>query len=211
VDVGIGNLVALSSGEVISNPKFLVRSLEKIKHLQRRLSRKRIYSNNRQKTKLALAKIWRKVRRQRYDLIHKLSSRLASENSTIVFESLKIKNMVKNHRIASAILDATWGKLRRQTAYKAERRGGRVVLVNPVGTSQKCSGCGWVSPTKLTLDVRVFECSHCGLRVDRDVNAARNILNAGLERSHAETEPLLVRRISKFQSRKRETYFLGNG
>jgi putative transposase len=112
--------------------------------------------------------------------------------------------MAKNHNLASAIMDATWGKLRQLTAYKAERRGGRVVLVNPSGTSQKCSKCRWISPLRLTLKERVFHCLDCGLVIDRDVNAARNILKAGLEQSHAETEPLLVTWISKFQSRKRE-------
>ncbi|MGI0080215.1 MAG: zinc ribbon domain-containing protein, partial [Nitrososphaerales archaeon] len=95
-----------------------------------------------------------------------------------------------------------WGKLRNLPAYKAERRGGRVILVNPRGTSQKCSGCGEVVPK--SLSERVHTCLNCGLTLDRDINAARNILKWGLEQSHAETEPLLVTRISKFQSRKRE-------
>ena len=107
-------------------------------------------------------------------------------------------NMVKNHSLASAIMDASWGQLRRLTAYKAERRGGRVILVNPSGTSQKCSGCGEMVPKELSE--RVHDCPRCGLVVDRDVNAARNILERGLEQARVEAEPLLVqrRRISKF-------------
>jgi putative transposase len=120
VDMGITNVVALSSGETISNPKFLKQSAEKIKHLQRELSRKKKGSNRREKTKLLLAKSSRKVRRQRDDFAHKLSFKLAKENESIVFEDLKIQNMVKNHNLASAILDSTWGKLRQLTAYKAE-------------------------------------------------------------------------------------------
>jgi putative transposase len=203
VDVGIGNLVGLSNGELIPNPKFLKQSAEKIKHLQRELSRKKKGSNRREKTKLLLAKSWRKVRRQRDDFAHKLSFKLAKENGTVVFEELKINRMVRSHNLASAILDSTWGKLRQLTAYKAERRGGRVILVNPDGTLQKCSRCGEAVPK--SLSERVHQCLKCGLTLNRDINAARNILKAGLEQSHAETEPLLVRRqISKFQSRKRE-------
>ncbi|MHB1907814.1 MAG: RNA-guided endonuclease InsQ/TnpB family protein [Nitrososphaerales archaeon] len=202
VDVGVSNLVAFSSGELIGNPKFLKQSLGKIKCLQRELSRKKKGSKNREKARIKLAKTWRKVRRQRDDFAHKVSFKLASENSLIVFEDLKIHNMVKNHNLASAILDSTWGKLCQYTAYKAERRAGRVILVNPSGTSQKCSGCGEVVPK--SLSERIHQCMDCGITLDRDINAARNILGLGLEQSHAETEPLLVKRISKFQSRKRE-------
>ena len=202
VDVGIKNSIALSNGILIPNPKFLKQSSEKIKSLQRQLSRKKRGSENKEKAKLALAKSWRKVRRQREDFAHKLSHKIANENGTIVFEDLKIQNMVKNHSLASAIMDSTWGNLRQLTAYKAERRGGRVILVNPGGSSQKCSRCGEMVPK--SLSERMHQCLRCGLTLDRDINAARNVLKVGLEQSHAETEPLLVRRISKFQSRKRE-------
>ncbi len=204
VDFGVANAVALSNGEIIPNPKFLRSSAENIKNLQRKLSRKKIGLENRMKAKLALAKTWRKVRRQRDDFAHKLSHKLASENNIVVFEDLKVQNMVRNHHLASAILDSTWGKLRQLTAYKAERRGGRVILVNPSGTSQKCSRCNEVVPK--SLSERVHQCIRCGLTLNRDLNAARNILKAGLEQSHAETEPLLVRRISKFQSRKQQAH-----
>ncbi len=211
VDVGVSSLVALSDGTLIDNPRFLNLSVERIKMLQRRLSRKKRGSNNREKAKLSLAKMWRKVRRQRDDFTHKLSDKLVKDNKTIVFEDLRIGNMVKNHSLASAIMDSTWGKLRRLTAYKAERRGGRVILVNPCGTSQKCSRCGNIE--RLELSDRVFRCSACGIILDRDVNAARNILNLGLEQAHAETEPIpvTVRRIGKFSqgSRKPKAFRLG--
>jgi putative transposase len=142
--------------------------------------------------------------------VHKTSRTIADEGYTLVaFEKLNIKNMVKNHHLAQAITDVTWGKLRQYTAYKVERRGGRVITVNPCGTSQKCSRCGVVAEEKLDLSVRTFECHSCGLVIDRDLNAAKNIEKLGLEQTHAETEPLLVRqkrRISKFQSRKQEAY-----
>src|SRR3990172_8774311 len=205
VDVGVSNIVALSDGTLIDNPRFLNRSAERIESLQRQLSRKKHGSSNRRKTKLSLAKAWRKVRRQRDDFAHKLSDGLAKENQIIVLEDLRIGNMVKNHNLASAIMDSTWGKLRQLTAYKAERRGGRVILVNPCGTSQKCSRCGNIEHLKLSD--RVFRCSACGIILDRDVNAARNILNLGLEQAHAETEPIpvtAVRRISKFSQGSRK-------
>ncbi len=206
VDSGVLTLVALSDGTRIENPHYLKQSVEEIKSLQRNLSRKKKGSHNREKARIALAKAWRKVRRRREDFSHKISHKLATENNLVIFEDLKIPNMVKNHNLASAIMDATWGKLRQLAAYKAERHGGRVILVNPYGSSQKCSRCDWISPNKLTLKDRVFHCMNCGLVLDRDVSAARNILKLGLERSLVETEPLLITRISKFQSRKREAH-----
>ena len=199
IDLGITNLVALSDGTKFPNPRYLPGSIKQIKRLQRNLSGKKRGSNNRMKTKVALGKAWRKVRRQRDDYAHKLSHHLANHYSTIVFEDLHIPSMVKNHSLASAITDASWGQLRQLTAYKAERHGGRVILVEPRGTSQKCSGCGEVVPKELSE--RVHHCPRCGLVVDRDVNAARNILKAGQELAHVEAEPLLVqrrKRISKF-------------
>ena len=139
VDLGVLKLATLSDGRAFENPRHLDNSVARIVSLQRRLSRKRKSSANREKAKVILAKVWRKVRNQRLDAAHKISAILASDYSTIVFEDLKIPNMVKNHNLASAIMDASWGQLRRLTAYKAERRGGRVVLVEPRGTSQKCS------------------------------------------------------------------------
>ncbi|MCS4539454.1 MAG: transposase, partial [Thaumarchaeota archaeon] len=177
VDLGVANLAVLSDGTVFPNPKHLSHSLNRIKTLQQSLSKKREGSHNREKTKVLLAKAWRRVRRQRDDTAHKVSRLLADNYSTIVFEELKIPNMVKNHHLASAIMDSAWGKLRTLTAYKAERLGGRVAFVDPIGTSQRCSGCGEVVPKELSM--RVHRCPCCGLTVDRDVNAARNILERG--------------------------------
>jgi putative transposase len=207
VDRGIENLMALSTDEMVENPKHLIKSADKIKKLQKALSNKKVGSKNSEKARIHLAKAWRKVRHQRLDYCHKESTKLASRYDTIVFEDLRITNMVKNHRLASAILDATWGKLRRFSAYKVERRGGRCLVVNPSGTSQKCSGCGQVVPKD--LHVRMHECPSCGLVLDRDHNAALNILKLGLEQALAEKQPLLVRqRISKFASRKQEAHRL---
>lgn len=196
VDLGLAKSVVLSTGEMIENPKPLKQSIRRIKDLQRSLARKQKNSKNREKTRIKLAKTWRRVRNQRRDYAHKISARLAAKYDAVVFEDLKINNMVKNHSLASAIMDATWSKLRQLTAYKVERRGGNIIVVNPRGTSQKCSGCGCV--VEKDLSIRVHQCPSCKLVIDRDHNAALNILKLGLEQAYAEAEPLLVRRISKF-------------
>ena len=197
IDVGVTNLITLSDGKNIEAPKFLRKAEERIKRLQKTLSRKKRGSHRREKSRILLAKAWRKVRRQRDDFAHKISNNLVKEYGIIVFEDLNIKSMVKNHSLASAIMDSCWYKLRQFTVYKAERRGGRVIFVNPAGTSQKCSGCREM--VQKPLSERVHMCPKCGLVLDRDVNAARNILALGLERALTEAEPLLIhKRISKF-------------
>ena len=211
VDLGVVKLATLSDGRIFENPRYLDNSITRLKTLQRGLSRKKRGSSNREKVRVMLAKAWRKVRDQRLDLAHKVSAKLASEYSTVVFEDLHVPSMVKNHSLASAITDASWRQLRRLTAYKVERRGGRVILVEPRGTSQKCSGCGKVVPKG--LKERTHSCPNCGLVLDRDVNAARNILAAGLEQARAEEQPLLVqrKRISKFAPVKQEAYGFSRG
>lgn len=208
IDLGITTLATLSDDKEFENPRYLKQSTVKIKQQQRILARKTKGSNNRRKARIILAKTWRKVRRQRDDTTHKISRYLADNYSMIVFEDLKIPNMVKNHHLASAIMDAAWGKLRLLTAYKAEQRnGGQVILVDPSGTTQKCSGCGNVVPKDLSE--RMHECPYCGLCIGRDLNSAREILQRGLEQARVEGEPLLVRkRISKFdRGSKKPTNF----
>ncbi len=212
VDVGLLSWMTLSDGIKIQNTLDFDAQARHIKELQKNLAWKEKGSKNREKARIQLAKAWRRVRRCRDDFVHKASKELADNYDTIVFEKLNIANMVKNHNLASAIMDATWGKLRLYTAYKVERRGGRVIVVNPCGTSQKCSRCGVVAKEKLDLSVRMFECHGCGLVMDRDLNAAVNILERGLEQARAEERPLLVRqRISKFASRKQEAHAFKRG
>ena len=207
------NWLTLSDGKVKQNRINIEGQARKIKELQRNLSRKQKASKNREKATVAVTKAWRQVRRSRDDFVHKASKDLAEEGYTlIVFEKLNIAYMVKNHHLAKAIMGATWGKLRIHTGYKVERRGGQVIVVNANGTSQKCSRCGVEAKEHLDLFVRVYECHACGLVIDRDLNAAKNILKLGLEQAHAEKQPILVRqRISKFASRKQEADVLGRG
>ena len=196
IDMGTSSAVTTSDETILPAPKFLKESEIEIRRLQISLSRKKPGSRNRERAKVQLARAWRGVRNRRNDFAHKTSRLLAENYSTVVFEDLAIVNMVKNHSLASAILDACWGKLRRLTVYKAERRGGRVILVEPRGTSQECSRCGNVVPKDLSE--RMHRCTYCGLELNRDVNAARNILARGLERTPAEAEQIPVRRIGKF-------------
>jgi len=177
VDVGIEKFAALSDGTLIENPKFLRKSEVKLKHEQRCLSRKKKGSNSRMKQKEKLAKLHRKIANQRNDFLHKESQNLIINYDVIVFENLRIKNMMKNRHLAKSISDASWAKFTEYTSYKAESAGRKVIFANPRNTSQICSGCGNI--VKKNLSVRTHKCPCCGLILDRDVNAAINILRAG--------------------------------
>jgi len=174
IDLGIKELATLSNGEKIHNPKWLRESQKKLANEQRRLSRKRKGSQNRKKQKAKVQEVYRKIKNQRSDFLHKVSNELVQTYDLIIFEDLKIKNMVKNHFLAKSIFDASWNQLVSYTTYKAEGAGKVVELINPKGTSQECSSCGATVPK--TLAVRVHKCPHCGLIMDRDENAAKNIL-----------------------------------
>lgn len=177
IDVGLEKFATLSDGTIIENPRYLRKSEAKLKREQRKLSRNKKGSNSRKKQKIKLAKIHRKIKNQRNDFLHKESNKLVNNYDTIVFEDLRIKNMVKNHKLAKSISDASWSKFIEYTTYKAESAGKQVILVNPRNTSQICSGCGVI--VKKSLSVRVHKCPYCGLVLDRDINAAINILRAG--------------------------------
>ena len=175
VDVGLKSLVTLSNGDQIAPPQYLRQSEEKMVRAQRSLSRKKKGSSNRNKQRIKVAGIHRKIRNQREDFAHKLSRTLVNTYDTIVFEKLQIQNMVKNHHLAKSIYDAGWYQLIQFTQYKAEYAGRVVELVDPKNTTQNCSGCGVKVPK--SLSVRTHNCPHCGLTLDRDHNAAINILN----------------------------------
>ncbi len=174
VDVGINHLVALSSGETFKNPRHLQISERKLTKEQRRLSRKEKGSENRARQRVKVAKLHRRIREQRLDFMHKHSRKLVDSFDLIAFEDLRIKNMLQNHHLAKSISDASWYMLQSLTAYKAEEAGKHVAFVNPMGTSQECSGCG--ATVEKGLSERVHECPCCRLVLDRDVNAALNIL-----------------------------------
>ena len=174
VDVGLNVLVTLSNGDKASPPKHYRQSEEKLVIASRKLSKKTLGSNNRNKQRLRVGRIHRKISNQRKDFNHKLSMKLVNAYDVIVFEQLQIKNMVRNSRLAKSILDAAWGQLIQFTNYKAEEAGKEVVLVDPKNTSQNCSKCGKKVPKDLS--VRIHNCPYCGLKLDRDHNAAINIM-----------------------------------
>jgi len=173
VDVGLKSLYTTSDGEEVKPPKFLRRSEEKVKILQRRVSSKKKGSRNREKSVKDLAKVYRKIERQRDDFLHKQARSLVNRYDLIAFENLNIKGMQGNHHLAKSIGDAGWGKLIQYTTYKAVDAGKSVVLVDPSGTSQICAQCGAV--VKKSLSVRFHVCPKCGFSADRDFNAALNI------------------------------------
>lgn len=174
--MGLEKFATLSDNTMIENPKYLRRSESKLKCEQRSLSRKKKSSNSRKKQRERVAKLHRKVRNQRNDFLHKESKKLVEKYDLIIFEDLRIKNMVRNHHLAKSISDASWNRFIEFTTYKAENAGKTVKFVNPRNTSQTCSNCGLT--VKKSLAVRLHKCT-CGLTLDRDVNAAINILRLG--------------------------------
>ena len=174
VDVGLKDLVTLSSGDKVSPTKHYRQSESKLGIAQRKLSKKKKGSNNQNKQRLRVGRIHRKIKNQRKDFNHKLSRTLVNTYDVIVFEKLRITNMVRNSRLSKSIHDASWGQLIGFTFYKAEEAGKEVVLVDPKNTTQNCSKCGNGVPKDLS--VRIHDCPYCGLKLDRDHNAAINIM-----------------------------------
>ncbi|MGN9777035.1 RNA-guided endonuclease InsQ/TnpB family protein [Micromonospora sp. H33] len=180
VDAGITSLVTLSSGEKVTNPHHERTDRRKLAKAQKTLSRKEKGSANRAKARIKVARIHARITDRRRDLLHKLSTRLVRENQTVVIEDLTVHNMLRNHRLARAISDAAWSDLRAMLEYKAAWYGRTVIAVDRWYPSTKtCSGCGRINTT-MNLGVRRWTCPGCGRKHDRDVNAARNILAAGL-------------------------------
>ena len=188
VDVGINTLATLSDGTEIGNPKTLNKYDSKLRKAHRDLSQKKKGSSNRNKQKIVLAGIYRKVRNARKDHLHKASRILADAYDQIIFEDLQIKNMVKNHHLARSIHDASWGILISLTTYKAEEAGGIVELVNPRNTSKQCSVCGCIQ--SMPLSQRTYRCPDCGAVMGRDHNAAINIKNRYVPTDCGELTPV---------------------
>ena len=179
VDVGITAFLTLSTGEKIINPKHGARDRKALTRAQRSLARKAKGSANREKARRRVAKIHARIADRRADHLHKLSARLVRENQTVVIEDLAVRNMVRNHKLARAISDASWSEFRRQLEYKAGWYGREIIAVDRFYPSSKtCSACGHLL-TSLPLGVRTWTCPACQTSHDRDVNAARNLLAVG--------------------------------
>ena len=180
VDVGLTHFATFSTGEQIANPRFFRVDEQALAKAQRRMAKEAKGTPERMQRKRIVGRIHERMSNRRKDVAHKLSRRLASEFGVIVFEALSITRMIKNHSLAKSIADAAWKQLVSYTQYKVEETGGVCVQIDPRGTSQHCSGCSTV--VKKELSVRVHQCPSCGLEIDRDLNAALNILALGLHR-----------------------------
>ena len=179
VDLGIKTLATISDGTVIENPRYLRKSERRLKKAQKALSRKVKGSRRRTKARAKVARLHARVANQRSDAMHKLTTRLARTYSDVSVEDLNTAGMVKNHHLAKAVSDAAFGEFRRQLEYKTARTGAALHVVDRWYPSSKtCSKCGAVK-AKLSLSERVFHCDACSLSMDRDLNAAVNILVAG--------------------------------
>ena len=180
-DMGLKSIITASDGSQIEPPQFLRKSEGRLSRAQRQLSRKKNGSGKRTKAKKRVQKVHRKIQKQRDDYAHKLSRNIVENHDIIVFEDLDIAGMVKNNHHAKSIADASWYSIIQYTTYKAESAGKTVVMVNPMQTSQECSGCGNIKHD-LKLSDRIYHCNVCGLSIDRDVNAAINIERKGMEK-----------------------------
>ncbi|KAB1138971.1 IS200/IS605 family element transposase accessory protein TnpB [Streptomyces luteolifulvus] len=182
LDAGITCLVTLSTGEKVANPKHERRDRARLARAQRDLSRKAKGSANREKARRRVARVHARIADRRRDFLHQLTTRLVRENQTVVIEDLTVRNLLKNGTLARAVSDASWTDLRMMLEYKCAWYGRTLVVIDRWFPSSKlCGACGTVA-AKLPLNVREWTCD-CGSVHDRDVNASRNILAAGLAAS----------------------------
>lgn len=180
IDLGLSHFAVLSNGEKVAAPNTLRRYEKRLGVLQRRLSKKQKGSNNRAKARKKVARLHAKIADTRRDFLHKLSTRLIRENQAIAVETLSVKNMQKNRRLSKSISDASWSEFLRQLEYKALWYGRELIGIDRwYPSSKRCSNCGHVE-AKMPLTKRQWTCPECNTHHDRDINAARNILAAGL-------------------------------
>jgi putative transposase len=180
LDLGLKSMVITSDGHTYGNPKFFVKDEKKLAKAQRLHTKKQKGSKNRAKARLKVARIHKKIADRRRDYQHQISARIIRENQVVCVESLHVKNMVKNHCLAKAISDVGWSEFVRQLEYKAEWYGRTLIRIDKwYPSSKRCFDCGHILDS-LPLDVRSWICPECGVQHDRDINAAKNVLAAGL-------------------------------
>jgi putative transposase len=181
IDLGLLSFLVESSGRKVNSPKYLRLSEKKLNKVQRRLSKRVKGSKNRKKQRFKVAKLHEKVTNQRNDFLHKESRRVVNENQVIYLESLNVKGMIKNRHLSKSIADSGWGEFVRQLKYKAKWFGATIVQIGQwEPTSKLCNSCGQ-KIVNLTLSDRDWSCMYCGVKHDRDINAAKNIEKIGRE------------------------------
>lgn len=180
IDLGLTDFAITSDGIKYANPRYLKKSLNKLAIEQRKLSRKKKGSKNRNKQRIKVARLHEKISNQRKDFLHKLSYELINENQVICLEDLQVKEVQQNKYLSQSVSDVGWYEFRRQLEYKSKWYGRTIVIINKwYPSSQICSNCG-ENTGKKTLNIREFTCPYCGKHHDRDINASINILNEGL-------------------------------
>lgn len=191
-DLGIKSFLVASNSDVIDNPKFLKKSLRKLKRVQRWHSRKIKGSNNRLKHRIRLANIHQKVTNQRLDFLHQTTARfIKSDYITFCFEDLAVSNMVKNHKLAQAISDCGWSKFVDLLTYKSDWNGKNILTIGRFEPSSKlCSNCGFLHK-ELTLKDRIFKCPNCNFEIDRDYQASKNILSFAFAKQNLVNDKLI--------------------
>ncbi len=179
VDLGLHSFAVTSNGEKTDPPEFLRKSEEKLAQLQRELFKKKKGGRNRNKARIKVARMYEKISNQRQDFLHKLSNRLVSENQAIFAEDLNVRGLMSNRSMSKSISDASWSEFIRQIKYKSDWSGVRFCQVGRFfPSSKRCFHCGWINDS-LTLKDREWTCKNCGAFLDRDINAAQNILQFG--------------------------------
>jgi putative transposase len=199
IDLGLIDLMTLSDGTKIKNPKIVKRYYKKLSYLHRQLSKKTKDSKSRERARLKLAKLYNKISQIKGDYTHKLTSKIISENQVIVMEDLSVANMMKNHKLARSIQDVSWYEIVRQLRYKADWNNRQFIQIDRFFPSSKtCNVDGYINQN-MDLSTREWECPQCGTVHDRDVNAAINILNQGVNQlrnsgcgTHSESKQKLV-------------------
>ena len=182
LDLGLKDFVIDSNAHKYKNHKYLTKSLSKLIVEQRKLSHMVKGSNNRNKQRIKIAKLYRRINNQRNDNLHKLSRHIIDENQVICIEDLKVKNMQSNHKLARSISDASWSRFVSMLIYKASWYGRTIIKIpNNYPSSQLCSICGYKNSITKDLKIRKWTCPKCGSSHDRDINASKNILSKGIE------------------------------
>ena len=210
VDLGVKDIAITSDGYKFANPRWIQKSEKKLKRLQRELARRKRASKRRERTRLRLARQHAKVANQRKDWLDKITTYMVRKYDVIALENLNVRGMIKNHNLAKAITNVSFGEFNRQIEYKAQMYGKQIYRVDRFFPSSKtCSVCGCVQE-KMPLHVREWTCPDCGAHHDRDINAATNLLRQAMsEVTRGERSALVISEISdvtKLDSLNRESY-----